>query len=108
VRTMTAEHLEQAYVGWSSYAWTTWDCVLAVGERIPLAMVSCRTATNAERNKTLARVRVSCSESSTMQTDELPHEIVLAVDRVLESASEDNDFSTLAIINDLFPNGPSL
>jgi hypothetical protein len=42
-----------------------------------------------------------------MQTDEMPHEIGLAVERVLESTPEDDDFNPLAIINELFPNGLS-
>lgn len=40
-----------------------------------------------------------------MQTDDLPHEIVLAIERALESAPENQEFNPLAIINELFPNG---
>ncbi|KAF7782136.1 hypothetical protein Agabi119p4_1512 [Agaricus bisporus var. burnettii] len=43
-----------------------------------------------------------------MQTDELPHEIVLAIERALESAPENQEFNPLAIINELFPNEASL
>lgn len=49
-----------------------------------------------------------------MQNDELPHEVILAVQRVLEIVPAEltdhldglsQDFNPVAILNDFFPNG---
>lgn len=47
-----------------------------------------------------------------MQSDDLTHEVTLAIQRVLEAPSEHSnvlphEFDSVKILNDLFPNGES-
>lgn len=78
------------------------------------SLVNLEPALNTSHKRGKSRKSATSSLTSPMYDDELPHEVILAIQRVLEvkTGHEDDSLDTLStnfsavdVLNDLFPDG---